>query len=178
MSVRVKDRNESKVEFLDNFHRLRSEVELLLMRDFGLKKRKYDVALMEEIYEMTDDQKEKYESLMNELGARSNIVDKYPAWLIDNWRDSIMKILDNIGIHIELANSTYALIPEEWAMRRTNWDKAIGYCNALKDKLHDIMYCTKKDITLGQFDIIAKKLKAEINLLKGVRKSDYKRGSC
>ncbi len=30
MSVRVPDRNESKVEFLGNFHRLRKEVEDIL----------------------------------------------------------------------------------------------------------------------------------------------------
>ena len=50
MSVRVPDRNESKVEFLGNFHRLRKEVEEILMRDFGLKRRRYEVALMENGY--------------------------------------------------------------------------------------------------------------------------------
>lgn len=148
------------------------------MRDFGLKKRAYDIALMEEIYEMTDEDKKLYEALMERIGATSNIIDKYPCWLIDNWRSSILNALDNLGTEIELANSIYAIYPEEWIERRIHWDRAIGYCNALKDKLHDIIFCLGKDITLGAYNDISKKLKKEINLLKGVRKSDCKKGSC
>lgn len=176
MSVRLIDRNESKVEFLSNFHKLRKEIEIFLMRDFGLKKRKYNIALMEEIYEMDEEKKKSYESLMKEIGAKSSIIDKYPSWLINAWRRSILNILDNIGIQIEIANSCYVQIKEEVIERRLAWDKAIGFLNALKDKLQDIIYCLGQDITLGAYNEIMKKIKKEINLIKGVRKSDYKKG--
>ena len=176
MSVRKLDRNESKVEFLANFHKLRKEIEIFLMRDFGLKKRKYDIALMEEIYQMTEEDKKCYEDLMTRLGATSSIVDKYPAWLIDSWRTSVMNILDNIGIQIELANSTYVVTQEEFNERRLAWDRAIGFCNALKDKLQDIIFCIQSDITLGCYESISVRLSREISLIKGVRKSDYKKG--
>lgn len=176
MSVRVLDRNESKVEFLSNFHNLRREIELFLMRDFGIKKRNYDTALMEEIYQMDEEDKTEYESLMKRIGAKSSIIDKYPVWLIDSWRESIMNILDNIGIQIEIANSCYVQTAEEAIERRLAWDKAIGYLNALKDKLQDIIYCVQADITLGCYEQIVVKLKREISLIKGVRKSDYKKG--
>ena len=176
MSVRKLDRNESKVEFLSNFHRLRKDIELFLMRDFGLKKRKYDIALMEEIYEMSEEDKNNYESLMKKIGAESSIIDKYPSWLIDVWRRSIIEILDNIGIQIEIANSCYVTTVEEAVERRLAWDRAIGYLNALKDKLQDIIYCVQTDITLGCYRDIVQKLKKEISLIKGVRKSDYKKG--
>ena len=179
MSVRVKDRNESKVEFLSNFHNLRKHIETLLMRDFGIKKRKYDLALMEEIYEMDEQTKKDYEALMLKIGATSSIIDKYPAWLIDNWRSSILSILDNLGVQIELANSIYITNESEFSERRLAWDKAIGFCNALKDKLQDVVYCVQTDVTLGCYSEIVEEIKREINLLKGVRKSDNnKKGFC
>ena len=172
MSVRLLDRNQSRVEFLSNFHNMRKEIELLLMRDFGLKKRKYETALMEEIYQMSEEDKQAYEDLMTKIGAKSSIIDKYPSWLIDNWRQSIMGILDNLGTELELANSIYVMTEQEGIERRLHWDRAIGYCNALKDKLQDIIFCMQSDIALGAYEEISKRLSKEINLIKGVRKSD------
>ena len=175
MSVREADRNPSRVEFLKNFHELRRDVEMLLMRDFGLKTRKYEIALMEEIYNLSEEDRKLYESLLEKVGAKSVLVDKYPAWLIENWRNSIMGILDEMGKQIELANSVYVVTQEEFVTRRLAWDRAIGSCNALRDKLHDIVFCVKTDVTLGCYKVISEKLAKEINLLKAVRKSDNKR---
>ena len=176
MSVRLLDRNESRVEFLSNFHNLRRDIEILLMRDFGLKKRKYEIALMEEIYQMTEEDKRTYENLMTKIGAKSSLIDKYPTWLVENWRSAIMRILDKLGIELELANSIYATTAEEMAERRLHWDNSIGYCNALKDKFQDVIYCIKTDVTLGSYADISNRLSKQINLIKGVRKSDLKKG--
>ena len=175
MSVRVPDRNESKVEFLGNFHRLRKEVEEILMRDFGLKRRRYEVALMEEIYEIADEDKAAFEGLCGKYGIESFVVDKYPAWLVESWRRRILEILDNIGAELESANSIYALLPDEWIERRLHWDRALGWCNALKDKLQDIVYRTGGDVSLGAHRKASEMLSKEMNLIKGVRKSDYGR---
>lgn len=177
MSVREADRNPSRVEFLANFHELRREMEIILMRDFGLKTKKYEIALMEEIYELSEEDRRIYESILERAGIKSILIDKYPLWIIESWRKSILEILDEMGKQIELANSIYVVTQEEFAARRLAWDYAIGSCNALKDKLHDIIYCVKTDVTLGCYKVISDKLAKEINLLKAVRKSDNKKRS-
>lgn len=79
--------------------------------------------------------------------------------------------------HIELdvyamydPNSIYITCKEEYSERRIAWDKAIGYCNALKDKFHEILSTIK--VSVGAYQVVGELLQKEINLLKGVRKSD------
>ena len=100
------------------------------------------------------------------------MIDKYPAWLVESWRRRILEILDNIGAELECANSIYALLPDEWVERRLHWDRALGWCNALKDKLQDIVCRTAGDVSLGAYRNASALLSREANLIKGVRKSD------
>lgn len=173
MSVREIDRNVSKVEFLSNFHELRKEIEFMLMRDFGIKKRILTLSAVEQMYKFSEEEKKTYEQLMIKVGANSEIIDKYPIWLVNYWRDSILKSLNGVGSHIELANSIYVTSKEELIERRNNWNAALGYLNALKDNLQNVVYCAKDNISLGTFESVINRLMKEIALIKGIRKADF-----
>ena len=160
----------SKVEFLSNFHKLRKETNLILMRDFGIKQRTYTVKLVEDIYELSEEDKKTLEAISIKYGIDSVLIDKYSEWLVNAWRNEVRDILTNLGVQIELANSIYITCREEYAERRIAWDKALGYCNALKDKFHEILSTIK--VSVGAYEVVGKLLQKEINLLKGVRKSD------
>lgn len=177
MSVPVWKRNQSKVEFLANFHKMRTHVLAILMRDFGIKQKTYTVQFLEKIYEITDEDKQTLEQLMAKYGMSSAEVDKYPDWLVEHWRDDVMILLRNLGIEIELGNSIYISkqgdYETEYTERRKHFSLAIGYCNALKDKFQEILSCI--DVKVGAYEEVSVMLQKEISLLKGVRQSDNRR---
>lgn len=173
MSVPVWRRTESDVEFLSNFHKLRKETIQILMRDFGIKKRQYSIQLIERIYSIDENDKELLEFIMKKYGISSADVDKYPTWLIDTWRSEVLRILNLIGVEIELGNSIYITNESEYIERRHHFTLAIGYCNALKDKFQEILFCLT-DVKVGAYEQVGQMLAKEIKLLKGLRKADNK----
>lgn len=177
MSVPEYKRGESNKLFLANFHSMRKELNLILMRDFGVKPRTYDVKLIENIYELDENDKKTLELLSDKYKMKDYTVKKYPMWKIEDWRKSILEDLKNIGREIELANNIYISKEcpnEEYAERRLHWTLAIGYCNSLKDTLNDLIDTINKDVKLGAYESVFEKLKKEILLLKAIRKSDKK----
>ena len=169
-NVPVYKRNLSGVEFINKFHKIRKETILILMRDFGIKARTYTVSLLEDIYELDPEDREMIEAIAYKYGIDSAIIDKYPEWLINGWRNEIMMILNCIGIEIECANAIYITNLDEYYLRRNHWDNAIGYCYALKDKLHEVIDCIK--VRVNAYEAVFKLIGDEIKLLKSVRKSD------
>ena len=178
MSVPSWERTESKLEFLSNFNKMRKNTIQILMRDFGIKKRSYSIYLIEEIYDIQDDDKATLENLMEKYQISSADVDKYPDWIINNWRDEILKILNLIGVEIRLFNSIYINSKSttscelEYTERRKHISLAIGYCNSLLDKLQEII--SNINVPLGAYEELASQIEYEIKLLKGVRKADNK----
>lgn len=172
MSVPVWQRTESKVEFLSNFHKLRHETLQILLRDFGIKERTYTVELIEKIYNVEKEDKETLENIMEKYKMDSMDIAKYPSWLIDTWRQEILRMLNLLGVEIELGNSIYVTNEPEYIERRRHFTLAIGYCNALKDKLQEII--SEINVSVGAYTNVGLLLKKEIDLLKGVRKADKK----
>jgi len=163
-------RTESKVEFLSNFHKLRKELYMLMARDFGLKPRSYDVELLKDIYKISDEDKTKLDEISAKYGMKSYIVKKIPDWMVVNWRNDMSTLIRNASTEIELANSIYVTMQEEYTERRLHWEKSIGYLCAIKDMLQEIIDIIKPQ--LGAYTEISKLLEKEIRLIKGVRKSD------
>jgi hypothetical protein len=125
---------------------------------------------MNEIYKFDEDDRKEFMRIAEQYGVESFVVNKYPEWLINGWRNEILMILNNIGIEIECANALYITNIHEYYNRRMHWNNALGYCLALKDKLHEVISCINVKIGayVAAFELITKELK----LLKAVRKSD------
>lgn len=147
MSVPEPDRNPSKVEFLNNFHKLRKEVNILMMRDFGIKARTYDVELISDIYELSDEDKVSFKGISGKYGIENFNVNKYPLWRIEAWQKEISDIMNDLGKYIELGNSINIhdedLFREKYARRSEYFENAIGMCHVLKDKFHEILLCIR-----------------------------------
>lgn len=171
MAVPAYKRNESKIEFIDNFTKLRKSIIEILMRDFGIKARAYSVDLIGDIYNITEEDRATLKRLSDTYGMSPIDVNKYPEWLINEWRAEILMIMNNIGISIACANTIYVTNIQEFYTRRMHWDNAIGYCMALQDKLHEVIDCVN-GIKLGSYEIVFEYLTKEVKLLKAVRKSD------
>lgn len=175
MSVPEPFRNQSRAEFLNNFHALRKKVNQLMMRDFGVKKRSYDVNLLSEIYQISEEDKATLTSLSKKYRMTSYPVDKCPYWRIHLWREEICQIMNQIGVSLELANNIRIdgdFFADAYRRRREYMEQAQGYCHALKDKFHEIVDII--DANLGEYIDVSEMLKKEINYIKSVKRHDKK----
>lgn len=178
MSVPAYKRNESSIEFLNNFDKIRRDSYQILMRDFGVKKRSYSINLIEKIYEIDNSDKLTLEALMEKYQISAADVDKYPVWIIETWRKDISNIITRVGIEIRLFNSIYItnksikIAEQEYLERRQHISRAIGFLYALKDKFQEIIMII--DVSLGAYTEVNKKIDYEVKLLKGVRQADNK----
>lgn len=175
MSVPEPFRNESRAEFLNNFHRMRKMINKLMMRDFGQKKREYDVNLLKNIYDISDDDVAVLEGLPKKYGMKSFPVEKCPEWRIAEWRKEISRIMTKIGEALEVANNIRIdgdFFAEEYAERRKHFEKAQGLLHALKDKFHEVIDII--DTNLGEYEEISQMMLKEINYVKKIKRYDNK----
>ena len=77
----------SKLEFYHNARKLRRDITNLLLRDFGVR--------------------DKIRKVKADDGKDVTIIEGYPDWLIDKFRDSIMRILRNLMMNITAGNTIY-----------------------------------------------------------------------
>jgi hypothetical protein len=173
LSVPSWNRTVSQVEFLHTFHKLRKEVILILMRDFGVKSKIYTFETLEKMFALDNEDAEQLKGILTKNHMSSVDAIKYPDWLINTWRSELLKMLNSLGVEIELANNIYSGSMVEYNERRLHWTLAIGYCHAIKDKLNEIIGIL--DVKVGAYEVVTEYITTEIKLLKGVRKSDTSR---
>lgn len=171
MSVPKSDRSISKLEFFKNATELRKDFVDLLLRDFGVKKRKWNIENFSASYHFNDEDAE----IMKKLCERyeiNGLITEFPEWLIDNERQKILKILNNLIHNITIANTIYPQHEAEYYERRILQDHAIGNCEEL---FQEMQYCLDIfPVDANKYMGFVDKINKEIALLKGWRKSDNK----
>jgi hypothetical protein len=152
MSVLKNKRTLSDLEFYSNARKLRKEITLILLKDFGIR-----------------DKIRKIKSCDN---VNITIIEGYPNWFILDLQHTIIRLLNKLIISIITANSIYPISKYELDKRRWYQTSAISICENLIQQLE---YCL--DILPMKLTVlinIVKKLNYEIKLLKGWRKSNNK----
>lgn len=170
MSVLKSKRKASQFEVFHHFYKMRKEVTDLLLRDFGYDYNRAEnkVAKMfggRSYTELTPEEKSRYDRLMEKNRA-------FDEWFIEDERKVIVDCLRSIGENVFLANSIYPTYMEELIERRLCQDKAIELCYRLTQELQYAIETLPVDV--NKYLRFAEMIQAEINLLKGWRKSDNK----
>ncbi len=170
MSVLVRNRTLSKLEFYKNAINLRKKVTLLLLRDIGIKNRIRTLRI--DIESMDQEDANSFSSIVEKYNI-GEIADEHPGWLIDNLRQSIWDLLRDMMINITRAYTIWATnISEAYEMRNAQ-NRAIADCESLLKELElavEVLPINAEKY-MPYVDIIDR----EIALLKGWRKSDNKR---
>lgn len=150
MSVVKNKRTLSRLEFYNNARKLRADLTNFLLRDFGVR--------------------DKVWKDINEDGKEIVITEKYPEWIIENFRHTIITSLNNLMANIVAANSIYPVTIQEVDYRRILQDKAIGNCEQL---FQELVFCADiLPLSLSKFEPYAEVIDKEIALLKGWRKQN------
>jgi hypothetical protein len=152
MSVLKNKRGLSKLEFYHNARKLRRDITALLLRDFGVR--------------------DKIRKIKTPEGEEVAVIEGYPDWLIEKFRESIIGILRDLMMNITAGNTIYPTNEAELLARRQYQTSAIVNCEQLLQEMH---YCEDVlPVHISKFVPYVEAIEFEINSLKGWRKSNSK----
>ena len=148
--VLKKKRGLSKLEFYHNARRMRKELTMLVLRDFGIHSRGAKFK--------ADTGSQQPEGFYDEL--------------LDEFSRNIRHILRNLMMNITAANTIYPVNDLEIQTRRQYQTAAIISCEQL---LQEILYCEDVlPVKVSKFVPYIERIELEISLLKGWRKANTK----
>jgi hypothetical protein len=150
MSVLKNRRGLSKLEFYHNARRMRREITMLVLRDFGIHSRGQKFK--------ADTGSQQPEGFYDEL--------------IAEFSKNIRLLLRNMMWNITAANTIYPVNDTELQERRIYQDRAIIACEQL---LQEMLYCEDViPVKASKFMSYIEQIEFEIKLLKGWRKANNK----
>jgi len=168
MSIPKSHRHQSKLEYFHNAMKLKKEMTLLLLRDFGVKSKSYNVSLLEKSYKMEEDDKESFSNLLEKYGIVSNITLDFPEWYLSKVRDNIYDILNRMINNIIKAESIHPINIAECNEKRLCQDRAISYCFVLLNEFQSLLEILPINAT--KLRPYIEMINKEITLLRSWRK--------
>lgn len=170
MSVLKSKRKASQFEVFHHLTKMRKEITDLLLRDFGYSFEKAESRLVKRFGGKTyEELNEADKKIYDRLKARWEAFDE---WFIEDERKAVVEALRSITREVYIANSTYPTCEEELIERRIHQDEAIGHCYDLTQELQYAIETLPVDV--NTYLRFGEMIQAEINLIKGWRKSDNK----
>jgi hypothetical protein len=150
MSVLKNKRGLSKLEFYHNARKMRREITLLVLRDFGIHSRGAKFK--------ADTGSQQPEGFYDEL--------------IAEFSKNVRLLLRNLMWNITAGNTIYPVNDAEMRERRLYQDRAIVACEQL---LQEMLYCEDViPVKASKFTPYIEQIEFEIKLLKGWRKANNK----
>ena len=150
MSVLKNRRGLSKLEFYHNARKLRKELTLLTLRDFGIHRRG--------------------KKFKEETGSQQP--EGFYDELLEEFSKSIRNLLRNMMMNITAGNTIFPINQDEIVLRRRYQTGAIVNCEQL---LQEMLYCGDVlPVKAAVFAQYIERIEFEIKLLKGWRKANNK----
>ena len=169
MSVLKSKRKPSQFEVFHQLTKLRKDITDLLLRDFGFDTVKAERRLEKRFGKPFEELDEKQQATYTRQKRRW---DAFDEWFIEDERKTIVNCLRAITREVYIANSIYPTVQEELTERRLHQDRAIGLCYTLTQELQYAIETLPVDV--NQYLRFGEMIQAEVNLIKGWRKSDNK----
>ena len=169
MSVLKSKRKPSQFEVFHQLTKLRKDITDLLLRDFGFDTVKAEKRLEKRFGKPFDELDEKQQATYTRQKRRW---DAFDEWFIEDERKTIGNCLRAITREVYIANSIDPTVQEELTERRLHQDRAIGLCYTLTQELQYAIETLPVDV--NQYLRFGEMIQAEVNLIKGWRKSDNK----
>lgn len=171
MAVPKYKRGESKFEVLIHAIKLRREFTLLLLRDFGIKTKIRDYKA---IANFTEEDRAVFNALGEKYGFNKTLTALYPEWLVEHFRENIIKLLSELIQNITSANTIFVTNESEYAERRNYQNKAICSCECLLQEMQYIISILCVNVDINKYTRYTELVEKEIALLRAWRKADNK----
>lgn len=161
-------RTKSQVEFFNQAYKLNDAITTLLIRDFGVKKISRDLKTFTYSAKMGEEDRECFLEICNKYNI--DVETEYPMWLIEYYRDWILKLLREMINNITQANTVYPTTLTEFEFRRKFQWMAIGNCYQLLQAMQTAIRVLP--VKVDKYMIFVEMIKDELNSLKEWKKSD------
>ena len=169
MSVPKGKRRQSRFEAQHHYYKLRDEVTLLMLRDFGFSPEKYQETI--EWYRRCHESAEDIDEVVARYEKKAESFNK---WFIDRECDAVLEMLRNIETEFTQGNSIYPSDTPakllEFLVRRHHMNNAIAGCYALKQEINYVIRTLPVD--KNKYERFGESIDKQIALYKGVRQSD------
>ena len=170
MSVPVSKRTLSDLEFYHTAFKMRLAFTNLLLRDFAIKDKVRNLQVLSGMRGMSEEDTRALAEIAEKYGFKQPVIERYPHWLIDHFRETILGLLRDLMQNITGANTIYAINEREYLERRSLQNRAIINCEQLLQEMQYVIHVIPCDIE--KFMPYVEMIEKEIALLKGWRKSD------
>ncbi len=172
MSVPVSERKLSNLQFYKNAIELRKSFTELLLKDFGLKETVKNLSLNVKYLKPVMDEQDYHllEMIANKYNSIHPIIERYPYWLVDNFRTNMLDLLRKLIYCITFANSIYPVCEHDYYERRKYQTDAVSCCETLIQEMQYVISILPCNIE--KYMPYVESLIYEIKLLKGWRKRD------
>lgn len=163
MSVPLGKRTESKLEFLHLMGKIQKNITLLLIRDLGIKPVQRKLKTFVRSAKMSQEDSNAFMELCSKYHI--DVEAEWPLWLIDHYRNKILRIVDSMEEHIVTANTIYptALEYEYWHNIRRKYQKlAQADCYKLLRAMQDMCFILPidKEKLMPYVELISKEMDA------------------
>ena len=128
MSVPSWNRTASKLDAFYEAVKLRHIVTQIIMRNFGLKREKYNSLIGRQAREKYPELKrlfERIDNYQNEV-EKQKLLTEYPEWIIEKVRENLFRYSSDLVSNISAANEIQCRTKEEYVKRILMEDAAIG----------------------------------------------------
>ena len=170
MSVIRARRSMSDLEFYHRALKIDTELTNLLLKDFGIRDKVRDIKYYCDIKKMSEDDKETLLHIAEKYKLDDKIIEAYPMWLIEHYRETILRDLDDLFYNITQGNTIYPRSKDEWEEKRKYQTKAIANCSNI---LHTLQRLSNiLPINANKFSRYIDMIDEEIKLLRGWRKAN------
>ena len=128
MSVPSWKQTASKLDAFAEAVKLRHIITQMIMRNFGLKREKYDAIVGRQVREKYPELKSliaKIDAYQNEV-EKARLLTEYPEYIIEKVRDNLFRYSSDLVSNIAAANEIQCKTPNEFVKRILLEDDAIG----------------------------------------------------
>lgn len=128
MSVPSWNRTASKLDAFYEAVKLRHIVTQIIMRNFGLKREKYNSLIGRQAWEKYPELKKLFERIDNYQNEveKQKLLTEYPEWFITRVRENLFKYSSDLVSNISAANEILCRTKEEYIKRILLEDEAIA----------------------------------------------------
>ena len=127
----------SKLDAFAEAVKLRHIITQIIMRNFGLKRTKYDAIVGRQVREKYPELKNliaRIDEFQNEV-EQARLLTEYPEYIIGKVRDNLFRYSSDMVSNIAAANEIQCRTPNEYVKRILFEDDAIGYVARIRQEI-------------------------------------------
>lgn len=142
MSVPLRDRSESEIDYHYDAVMVDQSLIQLMLRDFGVKDKPKSVNYYTKINKMSRKDADQFKAILDRNNLDMGILQQFPSWLLDYFRDDLLKTSGRMVYDVQMASRLEQIgitNYNEFLKRQEYQDLALAECQNILRQLQRVM---------------------------------------